>query len=50
MTSEDFRAKIIGDLLEFVGKDADKNLIEWFEERTITRAAISTTTKNFSKI
>lgn len=34
MTSEDFRAKIKGDLLEFIGKDIDKDLLKWFETRT----------------
>jgi glucose-6-phosphate 1-dehydrogenase len=34
MTSEDFRSKIKGDLLEFVGKDVDNDLIKWFEART----------------
>jgi glucose-6-phosphate 1-dehydrogenase len=35
MTSEDFRAKIKGDLQEFVGvKNLDKDLLRWFDERT----------------
>lgn len=34
MTSEDFRSQIRGNLLEFIGKDVDKNLLKWFEERT----------------
>jgi glucose-6-phosphate 1-dehydrogenase len=34
MTSDDFKAKIKGDLLEFIGKDVDKDLLKWFEERT----------------
>ncbi len=34
MSSEDFRAKMKGDLHEFVGQEADKKLIGWFEERT----------------
>jgi glucose-6-phosphate 1-dehydrogenase len=34
MTSADFRAKMKGDLLEFIGKDIDKELLKWFEERT----------------
>jgi glucose-6-phosphate 1-dehydrogenase len=34
MTSEDFRGKINSDLREFVGKEADKKLLDWFCERT----------------
>lgn len=34
MTSEDFRSQIRGNLLEFIGKDVDKDLLKWFEERT----------------
>ena len=34
MTSEEFRKKIRADLIEFVGKDADKDLLKWFDERT----------------
>jgi glucose-6-phosphate 1-dehydrogenase len=34
MTSEDFRSQIRGNLLEFIGKDIDKSLLKWFEERT----------------
>ncbi|HEX8266985.1 MAG TPA: glucose-6-phosphate dehydrogenase [Pyrinomonadaceae bacterium] len=34
MTSEDFRKKINGDLHEFVGKDSDKKLLDWFCDRT----------------
>ncbi len=34
MTSEDFRSQIRGNLLEFIGKDIDKELLKWFEERT----------------
>ncbi|MDQ3129369.1 MAG: glucose-6-phosphate dehydrogenase, partial [Acidobacteriota bacterium] len=30
----DFWSKINADLLEFVGKDVDKNLLKWFQERT----------------
>lgn len=33
MTSEDFRAKVKGDLHEFVGKGTDKNLLKWFDKR-----------------
>jgi glucose-6-phosphate 1-dehydrogenase len=34
MTSEDFWKKISADLQEFIGKDIDKNLLRWFQERT----------------
>ncbi len=34
METKDFWAKIGADLLEFIGKDADKDLIKWFEEHT----------------
>jgi len=34
MTSEDFQAKIKGDLLEFIGQDIDRDLLHWFEKRT----------------
>lgn len=34
MLSEDFRAKIVSELKEFIGKECDENLIKWFEERT----------------
>ena len=34
MTSDDFRSKMNGDLHEFIGKDTDKNLLKWFDERT----------------
>ena len=34
MLSEDFRTKIIDELKEFIGKDCDKDLLKWFEERT----------------
>ncbi len=34
MTSEDFRSQIRGNLLEFIGKDVDKDLLKWFEQRT----------------
>lgn len=34
MTSEDFRSQIKGNLIEFIGKDIDKDLLKWFEERT----------------
>ncbi len=34
MTSEDFRSQIKGNLLEFIGKDVDQNLLKWFESRT----------------
>ncbi len=34
MTSEDFRSQIRGNLLEFIGKDIDKELLKWFEART----------------
>ncbi|MGI8885119.1 MAG: glucose-6-phosphate dehydrogenase [Pyrinomonadaceae bacterium] len=30
----DFWSKINADLLEFIGKDVDKNLLKWFQERT----------------
>jgi glucose-6-phosphate 1-dehydrogenase len=34
MLTEDFRAKIIAELKEFIGNDCDKGLLKWFEERT----------------
>ncbi len=34
MTGDEFRVKIKNDLLEFVGKDIDKDLLKWFDERT----------------
>jgi glucose-6-phosphate 1-dehydrogenase len=34
LTCESFREQIISDLKSFVGKDADSDLIGWFEERT----------------
>lgn len=34
MLSEDFRKQIIADLKEFIGKDCDKALLKYFEERT----------------
>ena len=34
MKTEEFRAKIINELKEFVGASANKKLLEWFEERT----------------
>ncbi len=34
METKDFWGKISADLLEFIGKDADKDLVKWFEERT----------------
>src|SRR5215211_2685449 len=34
MTSDDFRSQIRGNLLEFIGKDVDKELLKWFEART----------------
>ena len=33
-TSEEFQTKIRADLTEFIGKDVDKDLINWFVERT----------------
>ncbi len=34
LEADDFRAKIISELKEFIPKTPDKNLIKWFEERT----------------
>lgn len=34
MTSEEFRKKINADLIEFIGKDVDKDLLKWFADRT----------------
>jgi glucose-6-phosphate 1-dehydrogenase len=34
LLSEDFRKQIIDNLKEFIGKDCDKNLLKYFEERT----------------
>lgn len=34
MLSEDFRSQMIANLKEFIGKDCDKNLLKYFEERT----------------
>ena len=33
-TSEEFQMKIRADLIEFVGKDIDKDLVNWFVQRT----------------
>ncbi len=34
MSSEEFQAKIRADLIEFIGKDVDEKLLEWFAVRT----------------
>jgi glucose-6-phosphate 1-dehydrogenase len=34
LETEDFWKKINADLQQFVGKDVDKNLLKWFQERT----------------
>ncbi|MDQ2747195.1 MAG: glucose-6-phosphate dehydrogenase [Acidobacteriota bacterium] len=34
MSSEEFQAKIKADLIEFIGKDVDKDLLKWFVDRT----------------
>jgi glucose-6-phosphate 1-dehydrogenase len=34
LASEDFRTKIHGDLQEFIGKDVDQKLLDWFCART----------------
>lgn len=34
ISSEDFRSQLKGNLNEFIGKDIDKDLLKWFEERT----------------
>ena len=34
MTSADFRTQLRDNLLEFIGKDVDQDLLKWFEERT----------------
>ena len=33
MSSEEFRAKIRADLIEFIGRDVDEKLLDWFEAR-----------------
>ncbi|MCO6509543.1 MAG: glucose-6-phosphate dehydrogenase [Aridibacter famidurans] len=35
LSDEDFRSQIIDDLNEFVGDSADKELVDWFRERTL---------------
>jgi len=34
LATEDFWSKINADLQEFIGKDIDKNLLKWFQDRT----------------
>ncbi len=34
MSGDEFRRKVRADLIEFVGKDVDENLLAWFEART----------------
>ncbi|MCB1024786.1 MAG: glucose-6-phosphate dehydrogenase, partial [Acidobacteria bacterium] len=34
LSTETFRSQIISDLVDFVGKDAENDLVKWFEERT----------------
>jgi glucose-6-phosphate 1-dehydrogenase len=50
MTSEDFRSQIRGNLLEFIGKDVDKNLLKWFEERTHYTGGDFAAKKTFSDL
>ena len=50
MTSEDFRSQIRGNLLEFIGKDVDKKLLKWFEERTHYTGGDFAAKKTFSEL
>ncbi len=53
MSSEEFRAKIKADLIEFIGKDIDKNLLKWFEDRTYYTGgdfAVKKTFKDLQKL
>ena len=50
MTSEEFRSKIKGDLYEFVGKDIDKDLLKWFDERTHYTGGDFAQKKTFSQL
>ena len=50
MTSDDFRSKMNGDLHEFIGKDTDKNLLKWFDERTHYTGGDFAQKKTFSQL
>jgi len=50
MSGEDFRGKIREDLIEFVGKDIDENLLGWFEERTHYTGGDFAETKTFENL
>ncbi|CAN5790728.1 glucose-6-phosphate dehydrogenase [soil metagenome] len=50
MTSEDFRSQMRENLTEFIGKDADKNLLKWFDERTHYTGGDFANKKTFSEL
>jgi glucose-6-phosphate 1-dehydrogenase len=50
MTSDDFRSQLRGNLLEFIGKDVDKNLLKWFEERTHYTGGDFASKKTFTEL
>ncbi|MBS1792229.1 MAG: glucose-6-phosphate dehydrogenase [Acidobacteria bacterium] len=50
MTSEDFRSQMRGNLAEFVGKDVDESLIDWFAERTHYTGGDFAAKKTFSEL
>ena len=50
MSVEEFRKKVQADLLEFIGKDADKNLLKWFDERTFYTGGDFNSKKTFTDL
>ena len=50
MTSEDFRSQISRNLLEFTGKDIDKDLLKWFEARTHYTGGEFASKKTFTQL